>query len=204
MSSNLQKNCNEFNAEIWLYLSGELHHKRTMLWSHHIESCDNCKALLNESKKIFEEYEKIPLDDLSDNRLNDFIGTATKEKPGDDQVKHKIPAKKGKSLVELFGFYRLTFGGAAVSAAIILLLIMFLKDPETEIKNVIPKKILDWEGSNIVNRIEKVEDKILSLQTDEWDIYVVRKNQKENWKTTLNNIRKQIVKIKSESGTKKF
>jgi hypothetical protein len=160
--------------------------------------------LLNESEKLVEVYNDIPLDDLSDNIFNNFISKTTENELKPKKLTQKISRKNRNSLVELFGFYRLIFGGAAISAAIILLLVMFLKNPDIEIKNVVQRGILDWEGTNIINKIEKVEDKLLSLQTDEWDVYIVRRGQKQKWKTKLKNIRKQLVKLKSERDLKEL
>ncbi len=204
MSSNHQNICNEFNKDIWLYLDRDLPDKRILFWDNHLNNCDNCKTFLNESEKLVEVYNGIPLDDVSDSTFDNFIAKTANNELKPEQITHKISTKSRKSLVELLGFYRLTFCGAAISASIILLLVMFLKNPDIEIKNVVPRGILDWEGTNIISKIEKVEDKILSLQTDEWDIYVVRWGQKQNWKTTLKNIRKQIVKLKSERDLKEL
>jgi hypothetical protein len=204
MSSNHKNICNEFNTDIWLYLDKDLPDKRILFWDNHLNNCDSCKMLLNESEKLVEVYNDIPLDDLSDNIFNNFISKTTENELKPKKLTQKISRKNRNSLVELFGFYRLIFGGAAISAAIILLLVMFLKNPDIEIKNVVQRGILDWEGTNIINKIEKVEDKLLSLQTDEWDVYIVRRGQKQKWKTKLKNIRKQLVKLKSERDLKEL
>ncbi|MDH3269015.1 MAG: hypothetical protein OEM46_09210, partial [Ignavibacteria bacterium] len=94
-------------------------------------------------------------------------------------------------------FYRLAIGGAAVVAAIILIIFSVIREPSSE-KNL-PIDILDWHGDKIISGIKQIEDQILSLKSDEWDIYIVRKNRKENWDATLKSIRSQINKMKKST-----
>ena len=76
---------------------------------------------------------------------------------------------------------------------------MFINAPEIpEIKNVIPKQILEWNDNQMDDRLEKVGDQIYSLKTDDWDIYFIRKNKKENWNKALSSIQKQIRKMQKE------
>jgi cytoplasmic iron level regulating protein YaaA (DUF328/UPF0246 family) len=97
----------------------------------------------------------------------------------------------------MFGFYRLGFGGAAIVAAMILIVISFLKN--TSIENKLSSELLDWNGEKITSKLEQIENQIISLRSDEWDIYVVRKNEKANWDATLKSIRKQINDMKKST-----
>ena len=41
-------------------------------------------------------------------------------------------------------------------------------------------------------------DGIISLKTDDWDVYIVKKNNTEEWNAALRAIQKQIIKMRKE------
>jgi hypothetical protein len=186
--------CDDFKNDIWLYLDKDLPDEKMIFWQGHIVNCANCRKLLSDNQGILNSYNKVPLDDLLDVSYQKMIDNATANKSG-------APVKRSKSLVDVFGFYRLTFGGAVVAAALIFILITVFKDPEIQFNKSISKNFLDWDGKLVSNRIEQFEDRILSLQTDEWDIYIVRKDSKEDWNKTLHLIQKKIRKMKKEAAS---
>jgi hypothetical protein len=160
-------------------------------------SCSDCSSLLKTSTETIEQYNRVPLDELSDDSFERIINTITAD---NERAEHIVmPIKGNRSLFEIFGFYKLTFGGALVAAAIIFLFITFINDPKIpEIKEVLPKQILAWNDNQTADRLEKVGDEIYSLKTDEWDIYFIRKNKKESWNKALSSIQKQIRKMQKE------
>jgi len=194
MSTKIQ--CEEFEREVFLFVDDVLSNKRVKLIEHHLEDCDICKSVLEDVKVTTAAYDALPLNDVDESSFSRMINNTTKclSMP---EIDKKNLSPKGRSLVEMFGFYRLTFGGAAVAAAIILIIISFLREPGLE--KGLPIDILDWHGDNITSRIERIENRILSLQSDEWDIYIVRKNKKENWDATLKSIHNQINKMKKST-----
>ncbi len=195
MDDTNKKSCKEFENEMWLFLDHSLEEERKKYWQNHLTSCSECSSLLKASVETIENYNKIPLDDLRDKSFTKVIERITANKK-----EYKItPIKRNRSLFEIFGFYKLTFGGALVAAAIIFLIIAFINDPKIpEIKKELPKQILAWNDNQMANRLEKVGDQIYSLKTDEWDIYFIRKNKKENWNKALSSIQKQIRKMQKE------
>ncbi len=197
MDDTNKKLCKEFESEMWLFLDHSLQEERKKFWQNHLVSCSECSSLLKISSETIEQYNRVPLDNLSDSTYKKIINTITTDMGRNEHF--VMPIKRNRTLFEIFGFYKLTFGGALVAAAIIFLFIMFINDPEIpEIKNVIPKQILEWNDNQMDDRLEKVGDQIYSLKTDDWDIYFIRKNKKENWNKALSSIQKQIRKMQKE------
>jgi hypothetical protein len=197
MDDTNKKLCKEFESEMWLFIEHSMEKDRKKFWQNHLVSCSDCSSLLKTSTETIEQYNRVPLDELSDDSFERIIKTITAD---NERTEHKVmPIKGNRSLLEIFGFYKLTFGGAFVAAAIIFLFITFINDPKIpELETVIPKQILAWNDNQTANRLEKVGDQIYSLKTDEWDIYLVRKNKKENWNNALSSIQKQIRKMQKE------
>ena len=196
MDESNNKICEEFKTEFWLYLEKALPKERTGSWDSHLKNCKRCSKLMRDSIKTIELYNNISLEDLSDSTFEKIIHNVTKVKRQSDI---KVGIRKNKSLAEIFGFYKLTIGVALVAAAIIFLIITFIKDPKLpEIKTDLPKQILEWNDNQMDNRLEKVSDHIYSLRTDDWDIYLIRRNKKENWNKALSSIQKQIRKMQKE------
>ena len=197
MDDTNKKLCKEFESEMWLFLDHSLEEERKKFWQNHLVSCTDCSSLLKISSETIEQYDQVPLDDLSDSSYKDIINTITTDK---ERPEHLVmPIKRNRTLFEIFGFYKLTFGGALVAAAIIFLFITFINDPKIpEIKTELPKQILAWNDKQTADRLEKVGDQIYSLKTDDWDIYFIRKNKKENWNKALSSIQKQIRKMQKE------
>ena len=194
MSSRIK--CEEFEREVFLFVDGAISNKRIKLIENHLEGCNFCKSVLEEVKNSTNAYDALPLDDIEESLFISMINNVTKGSSLPATGK-RTTSPKGKSLVEMFGFNRLTFGGAAVAAAILLIIISFLREPRIE--KSLPIDILDWHGDKITNSLEHIEERILSLKSDEWDILIVRKNKKENWDVTLRGIREKINKIKKST-----
>jgi hypothetical protein len=197
MDDTNKKLCKEFENEIWLFIDHSLEQERKKIWQNHLVSCSDCSSFLKTSTETIEQYNQVPLDDLSDDSYNKIIGTITAD---NERTEHLVmPIKGNRSLFEIFGFYKLTFGGGFVAAAIIFLFITFINDPKIpEIKEVFPEQILAWDDNQTTDRLQKVGDQIYSLKTDEWDIYFIRKNKKESWNKALSSIQKQIRKMQKE------
>jgi len=197
MDDTNKKLCKEFENEMWLFIDHSLEQERKKIWQNHLVNCSDCSSLLKTSTETIEQYNRVPLDELSDDSFERIINTITAD---NERTEHRVmPIKGNRSLLEIFGFYKLTFGGAFVAAAIVFLFITFINDPKIpEIETVIPKQILSWNDNQTADRLEKVGDQIYSLKTDEWDIYLVRKNKKENWNKALSSIQKQIRKMQKE------
>ncbi len=197
MDDTNKKLCKEFESEMWLFIDHSLEKERKIFWQNHLVSCSDCSSLLKISSETIEQYNRVPLDDISDGSYKNIINAITADKRGNEHP--VMPIKGNRSLFEIFGFYKLTFGGALVAAAIIFLVITFINDPKIpEIKKELSKQILAWNDKQMADRLEKVGDKIYSLKTDEWDIYFIRKNKKENWSKALSSIQKQIRKMQKE------
>jgi hypothetical protein len=197
MDDTNKKLCKEFESEMWLFLDHSLEEERKKFWQNHLVSCSDCNSLLKTSTETIEQYNRVPLDDLADGSFKKIINTITADMGRNEHL--VMPIKRNRTLFEIFGFYKLTFGGALVAAAIIFLFITFINDPKIpEIKKVIPKQILAWNDEQTADRLQKVGDQIYSLKTDDWDIYFIRKNKKENWNKALSSIQKQIRKMQKE------
>ena len=197
MDDTNKKLCKEFESEMWLFLDHSLEEEMNKFWQNHLANCSSCSSLLNISSETIEQYNRVPLNDLSDSSYKNIINTITAEIGGNEHF--VMPIKRNRTLFDIFGFYKLTFGGALVASAIIFLFITFINDPKIpEIKTELPKQILAWNDKQTADRLEKVGDQIYSLKTDEWDIYFIRKNKKENWNRALSSIQKQIRKMQKE------
>jgi len=181
--------CDEFDKEVFLFHEGSLSRDRMELIEYHLGICKSCLSIYKDFEDLIAAYENFPKEDIDPNKFNYMVRKATTP-----EIRPGKYVQKRKSFVEVFGFYRLGFGGAAVVAAMILIIISILKNPSVE--NKLPSELLDWNGDKITSKIEKIENQIISLRSEEWDIYIVRKNEKANWDATLKNIRSQINKLK--------
>jgi len=197
MNDTNKKLCKEFEYECWLYIERSLSEERKQLWNHHISECDECKELAQKSANTVKNYEQLPLDDMPDLTFTKIINRATKE---EKRVVFKPFARKGRSLSEVFGLYKLTFGGAVLLAAMVLIFITFFNDPKLpEIEKQISEEMLRWDYPTITELSEGVENQIISLKTDDWDVYIIKGNKKEVWRSALKSIHKQIRKMKKEA-----
>lgn len=192
------KTCEEFESELWLLIDESIDDNALNKWDNHLSECDRCRDTLDEARSIVKTYKEIPLDDISDQKFNAGIyfaiqnGKETKTSTLDSQ-------QRNRSLSEIFGFYKLAFGGSLLAVALIFIFITFFRDPKIpDIKNTISNEMLGWNTPELNQRMDYVETQILSLQTNDWDIYIVRKNKKEEWNSALRAIQDQIRKMKKE------
>ena len=189
--------CDDFDKEVFLFHEGSLPRDRMGLIEHHLGICITCQSIYEDFRDLIAAYENFSKEDIDPNKFNYMIRRATTP-----EIRPGKYVQKRKSLVEVFGFYRLGFGGAAVVAAMILIIISFLNGPIIEKK--LPSEFLDWNGDKIKSKIEQIENQIISLGSDEWDIYIVRKNEKANWDATLKSIRSQIDNMKKSTNNKEL
>ncbi|RLD17463.1 MAG: hypothetical protein DRI33_05025, partial [Caldiserica bacterium] len=126
-----------------------------------------------------------------------IIGTITADNERNEHL--VMPIKSNRTLFEIFGFYKLAFGGTVLAAALVIIVVTFFKNPELpEIKTKISEELLAWDFPGFRSQTTNKQNQIISLKTDGWDIYIVRKNNKENWGSALRAIQKQIRKMKKE------
>jgi len=199
--NNLKREpCDRFNDKVWLYIEKSLDDKEMLFWENHLANCEACTALLNESLEVTNLYEKIPLEDLPDRDFQRIINNATFSLAAKNNSLKNIIIPERRSLLDIIGIYRLTFGGAIVVGAIIFLLITFLNNPKIPaINKEISSHLLSWDNENVSEQLSKIEDQIISLKTDDWDIYLVKKNRKEKWDNAVRSIQKQIRKMRKQA-----
>jgi|GEM_PF-3574362 len=199
--NNIKRNpCEVFNEQMWLYIEKSLDKKEILFLDNHLLNCDNCKNLLNQSQEIINSYNNIPPEDLTDADYLRIINNASAITIANNDSTKSIKIPGGRSLPEIIGFYRLTFGGAMILAAIIFLLITFINDPKIpDIKNDIPGHLLSWENEKVSEQLSNIEDQIISLKINDWDIYLVKNNRKEKWSNAVRSIQKQIRKMKKQA-----
>ncbi len=197
MDDTNKKLCKEFESEIWLFIDHSLEEERKKIWQNHLVSCSDCSSLLKTSTETIEQYNRVPLDDLADSSYKKIINTITAD---NERTEHLVmPIKENRTLFEIFGFYKLAFGGTVLAAALVLIFVTFIKNPELpEIKTKISEELLAWDFPGFRSQTTNKQNQIISLKTDGWDIYIVRKNNKENWGSALRAIQKQIRKMKKE------
>jgi hypothetical protein len=193
--------CEEFNNQMWLYVDKLLNKKEMLIWSNHLENCETCNKLLSDSLEAINSYDGIPLEDLSDRDYQRLINKAvTNTITNTNNTIKTIKIPERRSLLEIIGIYRLTFGGAVVVGALIFLLITFIKDPKIpRINNEIPRHFLSWDNERVSERLSNIEDQIISLKIDDWDIYLIKDNRKEKWSNEVRSIQKQIRKMKKQA-----
>ncbi len=123
-----KKLCKEFESEMWLFLDHSMEEERKKFWQSHLANCSSCSSVLKTSLETIENYNGVPLDDMQDKSFTKIIECVTADV---NEKGYKVEQiKRNRSLFEIFGFYKLTFGGALVAAAIIFLFIAFINDPK--------------------------------------------------------------------------
>jgi hypothetical protein len=197
MDDTNKKLCKEFESEMWLFIDHSMEKDRKKFWQNHLADCSDCSSLLKTSKETIEQYNQVPLDKLSDDSYEKIISTITADNERTEH--HVISIKENRSLFEIFGFYKLAFGGTVLAAALAIIFVTFFNNPELpEIKTIISEELLAWDFPGFRTETANKQNQIISLKTDGWDIYIVRKNNKEDWGSALRSIQKQIRKMKKE------
>jgi len=199
MKNSIRNNCGQFSNDIWLYLDGDLPQDKQDLWKEHLLTCSKCGAELKAAKDTIALYENVPMEDVDNQTYKMMINTATATPMLSVNKKISELTPRGRSLSEMFGFYKLAFGGGLLAAAILLIFITFFNNPQIPvITEKIPQEFLQWDGPSLSDRTPALSDGIISLKTDDWDIYIVKKNSREEWNTALRAIQKQIIKMRKE------
>ena len=197
MDETNKKFCKEFESEIWLFIDHSLDEERKKVWQDHLVNCTDCSSLLKTSTETIEQYNHIPPDDLSDDSYEKIINSVTSNNERTGQI--VMPVKSNRSLVEIFGLYKFAFGGTVLAAALVIIFVTLFKSPELpEIKTKISSELLAWDFPGFKTQAANRQDQIISLKTDDWDIYIVRKNNKEDWDSALRSIQQQIRKMKKD------
>ena len=197
MDDTNKKLCKEFESEMWLLIDHSMEKDRKKFWQNHLVSCSDCSSLLKTSTETIEQYNRVPSDELSDDSFERIINTISADNERTEHI--AIPIKSNRSLLEIFGFYKLAFGGTVLAAALVLIFATFFNNPELpEIKTIISEELLAWDFPGYRTQTTNKQNQIISLKTDGWDIYIVRKNNKEDWGSALRSIQKQIRKMKKE------
>ena len=197
MDETNKKFCKEFESEMWLFIDHSLDEERKKVWQDHLVNCTDCSSLLKTSTETIEQYNHIPPDDLSDDSYKKIINSVTSNNERTGQI--VMPVKSNRSLVEIFGLYKFAFGGTVLAAALVIIFVTLFKSPELpEIKTKISSELLAWDFPGFKTQTANRQDQIISLKTDDWDIYIVRKNNKEDWDSALRSIQQQIRKMKKD------
>ena len=197
MDETNKKFCKEFESEMWLFIDHSLDEERKKVWQDHLVNCTDCSSLLKTSTETIEQYNHIPPDDLSDDSYKKIINSVTSNNERTGQI--VMPVKSNRSLVEIFGLYKFAFGGTVLVAALVIIFVTLFKSPELpEIKTKISSELLAWDFPGFKTQTANRQDQIISLKTDDWDIYIVRKNNKEDWDSALRSIQQQIRKMKKD------
>jgi len=200
MNNIKREPCDRFSDKVWLFIEKSLSDKDMLFWEKHLENCEVCTILLNESLEVTNIYEKIPVEDMPDRDFQRMINNAIQSEIVVDNSRKTMKIPERRSLLDMIGIYRLTFGGAIVVGAIVFLLITFLNDPKIpEINKGISSHLLSWDNENVSEQLSNIEDQIISLKTDDWDIYLVKKNRKEKWDNEVRSIQKQIRKMRKQA-----
>ncbi|MCG6912578.1 zf-HC2 domain-containing protein [bacterium BMS3Abin03] len=200
MNNIKQEPCDRFSDKVWLFIEKSLSDKDMLFWEKHLENCEVCTILLNESLEVTNIYENIPVEDMPDRDFQRMINNAIQSEIVIDNSRKTMKIPERRSLLDIIGIYRLTFGGAIVVGAIVFLLITFLNNPKIpEINKGISSHLLSWDNENVSEQLSNIEDQIISLKTDDWDIYLVKKNRKEKWDNEVRSIQKQIRKMRKQA-----
>jgi len=199
MKNNIKNNCEQFSNELWLYLDEVLPKDKLKMWKGHLTTCSKCSAELKTAKDTIALYENVPLEDIDNQTYKMMINNATATSLSSANNNVEKYTTRSRSFSEMFGFYKLAFGGGFLAAAILLIFITFFNNPKIPvITKQIPQEFLEWDGPSLSDRTPPLGDGIISLKTDDWDVYIVKKNNTEEWNAALRAIQKQIIKMRKE------
>ena len=150
MDNTNKKTCKDFELEKWLFLDGSISEREKTLWEDHLSSCTKCKEELNSTKEILSVYNNLKKETVDDLVFNKIINVAASNPNQISQETFRPPLIKPRSLSEIFGFYKLAFGGVVLAAALILIFITFFNNPKIpEIEKRVPKEFLAWDFPGI-------------------------------------------------------
>ena len=198
MKNNISKNCSQFSNDIWYYIDGSLSIEKKELLKEHLASCSTCSAELKTAQDSIRLYETLPLEDIDEKTYKTIVRNVTAKFASPNSSLSQF-STSGRSLSEMFGFYKLAFGGGLLAAALLLIFITFFNNTKLpEIETKISEELLAWDFPGFNTEPATGQNQIVKLKTEDWDITIVRKNSTENWGSALRAIQKQIRKMQTE------
>jgi hypothetical protein len=162
--------CQDFEHEMWLYITEELPSERMEFWKKHLLNCDECLLELNEELTATSAIKEEVSVDLDDSTFNRMIDKAVSKKINwvGNTLRNRFNYAENKS------FYgKAALIGAFATTAMIVLLVTHQSIPDP-VKNI-PKDLLDWEGTKVISQIDDLNNRIQMINEDKWgkEIYLL-------------------------------
>jgi hypothetical protein len=181
----------EFEKEMWLYVSGELPEVKTTYWNEQIKSSNKLKSILEESLSTIEKYNE-SLVDIDNSAFNRMVKNAVSKTGFAKKLKNLFAF--GGSRFEKPPILKIVFSGAIAAASIIILMLSTQPNPIKKAGNA----ILDWEGKDLNNKISAVQISIKLIGNDKWRDYMKYKIKNDEWKLNIYSIDKELKKLEDE------
>jgi hypothetical protein len=174
--------CKLFEDEVWLYISDELDEEKKAMWEKHITGCSTCSNLLKSDMEISALYKENMAEDMLDSSFAMMIEKATAERTLSEKTKYFFSGL-GKSF--LFG--KIIFGGALVTASLLILLFSQRPNPVRQIA----EKMITHEDTTISTASEKVPAPAFPNSSS------VDKKEEE-WNNSVSDIQNGITRMEKE------
>jgi hypothetical protein len=174
--------CKLFEDEVWLYISGELDDERKAMWEKHITGCHVCSNLLISDREISALYKENMTEDILDSSFAIMIEKATAERSFSEKIKYFFSGL-GKSF--LFG--KIIFGGALVTASLLIILFSQRPNPVKQIA----EKMINREDTTISTASEKVPASDLANSSS-------ADKKEEEWNSSVSDIQSGITRMEKE------
>jgi hypothetical protein len=156
--------CQDFENEMWLYITEELPKERMGFWKAHLLSCDKCTLDLQDELTVTSIVKKETTVDLNDSLFDEMINATVLKKKNwiGNIIRYRFNYAENKSV-----FGKAALIGVFATTAIIVLLITHQSIP-IPVKSI-PKDILDWEGTKVTAQINELKKTINMIHEDNWD-----------------------------------
>lgn len=172
--------CNQFESEVWLYISDELSDDRKKLWDRHLAECGECSALLRSNREISSFYKENMAEDINDFALERILKNAAEEVSFFQKIKQNI--------IELHNSY--TFGKVVLGSTLVVasLVIMLFSQNQNSVKHL-ANSLLNWEDTEVVTKIDEISKAILDIDSNPG-------HSDSEWTQSLKGIETQIDSLK--------
>lgn len=149
--------CKDFENVKWLFDEGGLSIDKMKFWQAHIRECKTCANQLKRETKLLLELKEELSEDILDSKFDMMISKAVSQK--------KISLKH---LISFNNVFEVKAKVALISGLAVVAILISLIIPRQNPVKTISSELLDWEGENIKVQINHIEQKIETINSDNW------------------------------------
>jgi hypothetical protein len=178
----------DFELEMWQYLDQTLSEQRIQYWNKQINSDIKLQQMLEESKRVLQEYKEIESPSISEDRYLEMIDIATSGNSVVERIKEFL---KAENMIPL--------KAALVSILIIASLTFQLISSNAGTVKEITHSTFGWNDKSIENSFANISTNISFLENEALRNYYLYTKINDEWEQEVISINQKINKLFNES-----